>query len=390
MDNKIINKIILDRMSFTTSDFPPTINVKLLKNQICFPELTEFNSETVCVINNISGFIIDEYHGLVAHPYKNQKIVIYCVVSEALPFDRLEHKLKFFSDRNSFTILLTVQEFSKEIIEQYQQQYNCKIISMPSAYSYYTNVFQKSEIDLDKREFTKYFLSLNRVARPHRQALFQFLVQFNLLDKFNYSYHSEVNYFNFVKSSDELYDRLNKEIGTTWYNDKLDLKSIFKMLPITGTFDKSWTMGLGDTKYYENSFLSVITETGFFDPLLFDYLTEKSFKPLAMGHPFLLLSTYKSLANLKNLGFETCSSIFDESYDDKDIGNIRLESVFLEILKIYNKPKDEIYDMYNTIKPVLKHNYEHFWYGLPAMYKKDIASIKEQIRDILSEENAHG
>ena len=73
-----------------------------------------------------------------------------------------------------------------------------------------------------------------------------------------------------------------------------------------------------------------------------------------------------------------------------DIGNIRLESVFLEILKIYNKPIDEIYDMYKTITPVLKHNYEHFWHGLPAMYKKDIASVKEQLKDILSEENAHG
>lgn len=385
------DEILLNRMSFTTPDYPPTINVKLLKNQICFPELTEFNSETVCVINNISGFITDEFYGLVAHPYKNHKVVIYCVSTEALPYDRLKHKLKFFCDRNSFTILLTVQEFPKEIIEQYQQQYNCKIISMPSAYSYYTNLFQKSEINLDKREFTKYFLSLNRTARPHRQSLFQFLVQFNLLDKFDYSYHGEATYFDFVKSSGELYDRLNKEIGTTWYNDKLDLKSIFKMLPITGTFDKSWTMGVGDTKYYENSFLSVITETTFVsDPLFFDFLSEKSFKPLSMGHPFLLLSTYKSLTTLKNLGFETCSSIFDESYDDMDIGNIRLESVFLEIFKIYNKPIDEIYDMYNTIKPVLKHNYEHFWYGLPAMYKKDIASVKEQIRNILSEENAHG
>lgn len=45
------------------------------------------------------------------------------------------------------------------------------------------------------------------------------------------------------------------------------------------------------------------------------FLCEKSYKPLAAQHPFLMVSTPGNLAHLRSQGFETFPELFDESYD---------------------------------------------------------------------------
>jgi hypothetical protein len=46
------------------------------------------------------------------------------------------------------------------------------------------------------------------------------------------------------------------------------------------------------------------------------FLCEKSYKPLACKHPFIMASTQGNLAYLRSQGFETFPELFDESYDD--------------------------------------------------------------------------
>lgn len=45
------------------------------------------------------------------------------------------------------------------------------------------------------------------------------------------------------------------------------------------------------------------------------FISEKTFKPLAAGHPFLLASTQGNLSHVRDLGFETFAELWDESYD---------------------------------------------------------------------------
>jgi hypothetical protein len=45
------------------------------------------------------------------------------------------------------------------------------------------------------------------------------------------------------------------------------------------------------------------------------HLTEKTFKPIAMGMPFVIVGTRGSLEYLRNYGFRTFEGIWDESYD---------------------------------------------------------------------------
>lgn len=46
------------------------------------------------------------------------------------------------------------------------------------------------------------------------------------------------------------------------------------------------------------------------------FLCEKSYKPLACKHPFVMASTQGNLAYLRSQGFESFPELFDESYDD--------------------------------------------------------------------------
>ena len=58
------------------------------------------------------------------------------------------------------------------------------------------------------------------------------------------------------------------------------------------------------------------------------HLSEKAFKPIAAGKPFLLAAGYHNLAYLRSYGFETFSDCWDESYDSIKDPKARLDAMF--------------------------------------------------------------
>lgn len=86
------------------------------------------------------------------------------------------------------------------------------------------------------------------------------------------------------------------------------------------------------------------------------FVTEKTFKPIAHQHPFLVCGMKGTLAFLKENGFETYDHIFDESYDTLDFFDARLDILYNNI-KYFNKEK---YLDPQTQKKI-KHNYDRFY-----------------------------
>ena len=84
---------------------------------------------------------------------------------------------------------------------------------------------------------------------------------------------------------------------------------------------------------------------------------------------------------LKKLGFDTYSSIFDESYDSVDVPQLRFELLLKQFLDLFNQSQETLNSMYTKIKPVLEHNHNYFWNGLHQQYLKDINQIQEQISE---------
>jgi hypothetical protein len=69
-----------------------------------------------------------------------------------------------------------------------------------------------------------------------------------------------------------------------------------------------------DENDYMQTEVEIVLETLFDDKRL--HLTEKTLRPIALGHPFVLMATHGSLKYLKNYGFKTFNDVFSEKYDN--------------------------------------------------------------------------
>jgi hypothetical protein len=67
-------------------------------------------------------------------------------------------------------------------------------------------------------------------------------------------------------------------------------------------------------QWYSQTCFSMVLETSVDNQL---FISEKSFKPLAHRHPFLIYGTPGTLAHLHSLGFLTFDHIIDETYDSE-------------------------------------------------------------------------
>lgn len=76
-------------------------------------------------------------------------------------------------------------------------------------------------------------------------------------------------------------------------------------------------------QWYNDSYFSLVVETSQIEQHYWP--TDKTFKPIAYYHPFLIAGEQYALKNLRALGFETYSNIFDESYDNEPNFRRRLE-----------------------------------------------------------------
>jgi hypothetical protein len=93
------------------------------------------------------------------------------------------------------------------------------------------------------------------------------------------------------------------------------------------------------------------------------HLTEKIFKPICLGMPFVLASTAGSLRYLRSYGFKTFDSVWDESYDLETDDKLRLEKI-ADLLKYLDSLSTvERRRLFEDTLPIIAHNYNHFYNG---------------------------
>ena len=65
-----------------------------------------------------------------------------------------------------------------------------------------------------------------------------------------------------------------------------------------------------------NSWCTIVSEAQYNDSQQSVFLSEKTFKPIACSHPFMILGAKGSLKELRKMGYLTYGNLYDESYDD--------------------------------------------------------------------------
>lgn len=86
-----------------------------------------------------------------------------------------------------------------------------------------------------------------------------------------------------------------------------------------------------NTAWYNRTAVSVVVETNMFDNSDNIFVTEKTYKPMLMGHPWAILSSPGSVELLKSWGFLSYDNLFEESYDAVDSISSRMYQVYMAI-----------------------------------------------------------
>lgn len=93
------------------------------------------------------------------------------------------------------------------------------------------------------------------------------------------------------------------------------------------------------------------------------HLTEKSFKPICLRMPFIIIGTAGSLRHLRSYGFKTFSDLWDESYDDETDDVLRVERIASLLRSLDELPTAGKQELFDAARDIVEHNYNHFYGG---------------------------
>ena len=111
----------------------------------------------------------------------------------------------------------------------------------------------------------------------------------------------------------------------------------------------------------QDSLVYVPTETVYFGRR--QHITEKTFKAIALEMPFVLVAPAGSLEYMREYGFRTFSSIFDEGYDEETDDIKRIEKVTRLLKELDMLTVKERLDLHRACLPIVEHNFNHFYNG---------------------------
>ena len=105
--------------------------------------------------------------------------------------------------------------------------------------------------------------------------------------------------------------------------------------------------------------ISVVLETVAADSKI--HLTEKTLRPIACGHPFMLIAGPGSLEYLRSYGFKTFSPWIDERYDQEPDVIKRMKIVTDQMTQIENLSGTQKKHMLIQLKKIAMYNKQHFF-----------------------------
>lgn len=211
----------------------------------------------------------------------------------------------------------------------------------------------------------KNYIALNRMPRPHRLKLVEKLLEHDLIDKGYVSLGKESGWetrtMPILKQSKDEFPNLYKNL------DKFPMD-----INIATTRENPADIWLQDVEFFDESYFSVVTETVYFtgpqNSMLGDsssstiFPSEKTYKPIAMLQPFILVTTPGFLSALRKCGYKTFHPYIDETYDTIEDDNERMDAIVKEIARLCSFTDDQWREWMQNIKPIVEYNKE-YWFN---------------------------
>jgi hypothetical protein len=159
----------------------------------------------------------------------------------------------------------------------------------------------------------------------------------------------------------------------------VNFASVAAQLPFILESQDNYTPGEQDTsgftgqllEFYSNILIDVVAET-FTSGKTF-YPTEKTFRPILMKKPFIVMGPINYLIYMRQMGFKTFYEFWDEDYDGYG-PRLKFQKIIKLIEDISKKSKQELYDMYQAMQTILNHNYDLL---IDQTYNKNITLVND-------------
>ena len=210
----------------------------------------------------------------------------------------------------------------------------------------------------ESRNITKTFIMPNRIIggeRSHRIIMMYHIIKNNLLD----------NHISFPRICPVEHQSIN-DLTSSLAHQIPDIQTQFGTVNLPLNFDNetdhpmhSYQLSLFDQ--CQESLLYLVSETVANGSRI--YLTEKTFKPICLQMPFILIAGAGSLEYLRSYGFKTFNEFWDEDYDHEEDDLTRFKKIAEILAGLNNLGIRQKQQMYTHMRFVLEHNYNHFYHG---------------------------
>lgn len=345
LDNKQCNFNVVQQ-NFEVNNFSKVIKNRSFTNTLdsFFLSVNKIETDLKIYNENFYIFPIFYYHAEYDEQYNNWQAYTEQFVTNNLDKLSLENTCLCICDLYETSNKL--KEFAETIQEKYS---NIKVWVITANKKLQSNYIKIIYNDTWIQAFDplrsivgykpkKLYINLTRVARIHRCLLVDQLMEKNL---FKLGYNSWGDVYDVFSEYKEQFP--NTQIEKAKF-DVLDIDDLNKVNP----FDSI------PINHCIKSFVYLCTETSVSSDSLF--FSEKIYKPIAIGMPFLTLGNPGTLQDLRARGFLTFGDWFDESYD-LDYPIQKRIDILTNNLKKYSKYDiKDLISIRNEMSEVVNHN----------------------------------
>jgi len=207
------------------------------------------------------------------------------------------------------------------------------------------------------------FLFLNGRARPHRKYLLEKFRLSGLLDQALWTNldatPADTRWLTLVDNNENLLRRsmpvhcLPAEYEVDEYQHRLQSIPDTRFIKYH-LFNNTWGEIYLHPKSYIDTYFSLVTETVFDYP--YSFRTEKIWKPITIGHPFIVASSEGYYRDLHNQGFRTFGHLVDESFDQIASSQARIERIEQVVQDLCSQ---DLPSFLSAAQDVCKYNQQH-------------------------------
>lgn len=237
---------------------------------------------------------------------------------------------------------------------------------LPKVLDYEENILacKRSEEIFSKTNKPYKFLFFNGRARPHRKYLLERFTENQLLDQAiwtNLDITATHNrHIKLLKDNKNLMDRLgvlktlDPKYEFDFYKDRVNADYNLNYIKYN-LFDNSWGEIYLNPEPYIDTYFSLVTETVF--DYAYSFRTEKIWKPVAMGHPWIAVANQGYYRDMHNLGFKTFGNLIDESFDQIPGSQQRIERIATVVEDLC---KQDLTQFLAAAQETCKYNQQHY------------------------------